>query len=88
MHVRVAQARDVARAAGNLSENIARFVDAENCRPLIRWQDVLRDFFTRRMASELSWGRPSRRGLAQGLLRPGKARRRAWTTILPWPTWT
>jgi predicted metal-dependent peptidase len=71
MHVRVAQARDIARMAGNLSENMARFVGVE-LTPKIRWQDVLRDFFTRRMATEMSWARPSRRGLAQGLLRPGK----------------
>jgi predicted metal-dependent peptidase len=71
MHVRVAQARDVARMAGNLSENMARYV-GEELTPRIRWQDVLRDFFTRRMATEMSWARPSRRGLAQGILRPGK----------------
>jgi predicted metal-dependent peptidase len=71
MHVRIAQARDIARAAGTLSENIARYVGAE-LTPKIRWQDVLREFFTRRMANEMSWARPSRRGLAQGVLRPGK----------------
>jgi predicted metal-dependent peptidase len=71
MHVRVAQARDVARMAGNLSENMARYVGVE-LTPRIRWQDQLRAFFTRRMATEMSWARPSRRGLAQGILRPGK----------------
>jgi hypothetical protein len=71
MQVRVAQARDVARMAGNLSESMARFVGKE-LTPRIRWQDQLRQFFTKRLATELSWARPSRRGLAQGLLRPGK----------------
>jgi predicted metal-dependent peptidase len=71
LHVQIAQARDVARAAGNLSESMARFVGVE-LTPRIRWQDVLRDFFTKRMATEMSWARPSRRGLSQGLLRPGK----------------
>jgi len=71
LHVQIAQARDVARAAGTLSENMARYVGVE-LTPRIRWQDVLRDFFTRRMATETSWSRPSRRGMAQGLVRPGK----------------
>jgi predicted metal-dependent peptidase len=71
MHVRVAQARDVARAAGNLSDSMARFVGVE-LTPRVRWQDQLRSFFTKRAATELSWARPSRRGLAQGILRPGK----------------
>jgi predicted metal-dependent peptidase len=70
-HVQVAQARDVAKMAGNLSQNMARFVDHE-LTPRIRWQDVLRQFFTKRLATEMSWARPSRRGLAQGILRPGK----------------
>lgn len=71
MHVMVAQARDIARAAGNLSESMARFVGVE-LTPKVRWQDRLRDFFTRRTATELSWARPSRRGMSQGILRPGK----------------
>jgi predicted metal-dependent peptidase len=71
MQVRVAQARDVARMAGNLSESMARFVGKE-LTPRIRWQDQLRSFFTKRLATEMSWARPSRRGLAQGILRPGK----------------
>jgi predicted metal-dependent peptidase len=71
MHVRIAQARDVARAAGNLSDNMARFVGVE-LTPRVRWQDQLRAFFTKRAAAELSWARPSRRGMAQGVLRPGK----------------
>ena len=71
MHVLVAQARDIAKAAGNLSESMARFVGME-LTPKVRWQDRLRDFFTRRMATELSWARPSRRGMSQGMLRPGK----------------
>ena len=71
MHVMVAQARDIAKAAGNLSDSMARFV-GEELTPKVRWQDRLRDFFTRRSATEMSWARPSRRGMAQGLLRPGK----------------
>ena len=71
MHVRVAQARDIARAAGGLSDSMARFVGVE-LTPKVRWQDRLRDFFTRRAATELSWARPSRRGMSQGILRPGK----------------
>jgi predicted metal-dependent peptidase len=71
MHVRVCAARDIAKAAGGLSEAMARFVDDE-LTPKVRWQDRLRDFFTRRSATEMSWARPSRRGLSQGILRPGK----------------
>jgi predicted metal-dependent peptidase len=71
LHVQIAQARDIARAAGNLSENLARFV-GEELTPKVRWQDRLRDFFTRKAYTDLSWARPSRRGLAQGVLRPGK----------------
>jgi len=71
LHVQIAQARDIARAAGNLSESMARFV-GEELTPRVRWQDRLRDFFTRRAATDLSWARPSRRGLSQGILRPGK----------------
>lgn len=71
LHVQIAQARDVARAAGTLSDSMARYV-GEELTPKVRWQDRLRDFFTRRSAIETSWARPSRRGMAQGLLRPGK----------------
>ena len=69
--VRVAQARDVAKAAGNLSDNMARFVGKE-LTPKVRWPEALRSFFTRKAMTELTWARPSRRGLAQGLIRPGK----------------
>lgn len=71
LHVQIAQARDIARAAGNLSESMARFVGVE-LTPKVRWQDQLRAFFTKRSYTEMSWARPSRRGMAQGVLRPGK----------------
>ena len=69
MQVRVAQARDVARAAGNLSESMARFVGVE-LTPRVRWQDQLRSFFTKRARSDRSWSRPSRRMIGQGFLMP------------------
>ena len=69
MQVRVAQARDVARAAGSLSESMARFVGAE-LTPKVRWQDQLRSFFTKRARSDRSWSRPSRRMIGQGFLMP------------------
>jgi predicted metal-dependent peptidase len=50
---------------------MAQFV-GEELTPKVRWQDVLRSFFNQRVAKELTWARPSRRGLAQGMLRPGK----------------
>ena len=62
LHVQVAQARDIACAAGNLSEYIARFV-GEELTPKVRWQDRLRDFFTRKAAIDLSWAR-HRHGVA------------------------
>lgn len=70
LHVQVAQARDIARAAGNLTENMARFVGDE-LTPKVRWQDVLRTFFTKRIKSDRSWARLNRRMLGQGYVLPG-----------------
>lgn len=69
MHVRVAQARDIAKAAGSLSESMARFVDAE-LTPKVQWQERLRSFFTKRAKSERSYARPSRRMIGQGYILP------------------
>lgn len=69
MKVRVAQARDIAKAAGNLTENMARFVGAE-LTPKVRWQDVLRMFFSKRAKSDRTWARPSRRMIGQGFIMP------------------
>jgi predicted metal-dependent peptidase len=70
LHVQVAQARDIARAAGNLSESMSRFV-GEELTPKVRWQDQLRSFFTKRVRKDRSWGRLNRRMLGQGYLLPG-----------------
>jgi predicted metal-dependent peptidase len=69
LHRQIAQARDIARAAGTLSESMARFVGAE-LTPKVQWQDRLRSFFTKRARSDRSWARPSRRMIGQGFLMP------------------
>jgi predicted metal-dependent peptidase len=69
LHRQIAQARDIARAAGTLSESMARFVGAE-LTPKVMWQERLRSFFTKRARSDRSWARPSRRMIGQGFLMP------------------
>jgi predicted metal-dependent peptidase len=60
MRQRVAQAANVARMAGKMSEGIAKLVD-EVLNPKVRWQDLLRDYMTRANKDDESWSRRNRR---------------------------
>lgn len=60
MRQRVAQAANVARMAGKMSDGIAKLVD-EILNPKVRWQDLLRDYMTRTCKDDETWGRRNRR---------------------------
>jgi predicted metal-dependent peptidase len=57
---RVAQAANVARMAGKMSDSIAKLVD-EMLNPKVSWQDLLRDYMTRANKDDESWSRRNRR---------------------------
>jgi predicted metal-dependent peptidase len=69
--VRIAQAAAAAKMCGRLSANMERFVK-EVLKPRVKWQDVLREFFTKRAHVERTFARPNRRFAADGLYLPGK----------------
>jgi predicted metal-dependent peptidase len=69
MKVKVSQACDVAKMAGNLSAELARLVD-DIIKTETDWRSVLRRFFTERAKETYSFARPKRRFLGDDLYLP------------------
>lgn len=65
----LARARQEAKAAGNISDRLSRFVDAM-INPVVDWRSVLRQFVMRSKADRRSWARPNRRFISQGVYTP------------------
>jgi predicted metal-dependent peptidase len=68
--VAVAQARQVARARGELPEGLARLVE-QVLRPKVDWREVLREFIARHAHNDYRWFPPNRRFVHRGLYLPG-----------------
>lgn len=56
--------------AGTLPGYLQRLVN-EMRKPIVTWRDETNDFIDTCMKSDFSWARPSRRGMAQGMILPG-----------------
>jgi predicted metal-dependent peptidase len=67
--VMVAQAAQIAKMKGHLTENQARLVEAA-LKPIVPWEDVLRKFVTARAKVDYTYARPKRRFVAQDLYLP------------------
>jgi predicted metal-dependent peptidase len=67
--VAVAQAANMAKQRGPLSEGLARLV-VEILEPVVDWRSVLREFVTRMAKSDYSWTPPNRRYVHQNLYLP------------------
>jgi predicted metal-dependent peptidase len=57
---KVAQAASIARIAGKLSDNLARFVDGI-LNPVVPWPELLREYMTRVVMDDESWSHRTRR---------------------------
>jgi len=67
--VKVAQAAQAAKMAGQLSGGLARLVD-QALRPKVNWKEVLREFLSSKAKTEYSYARPKRRWIAEDLYLP------------------
>jgi predicted metal-dependent peptidase len=67
--VAVAQARNAAKASGQVRVGLDRFVE-EVLRPVVDWRQVLREFVTRRAKSDYRMTPPNRRSVGDGLYLP------------------
>lgn len=63
------QAANAARAAGDMSGDLARAVETLK-RPALDWRDMLRRFITSKNPSDYRWSPPNRRYVSQGLYLP------------------
>ena len=68
--VGIAQAAEMARSQGMMTAAIEAMVGAL-LRPIVNWREVLRRFAARVVPTGVSWSRPNRRVLAQGIRLPG-----------------
>lgn len=69
MRVAVAQAAQIAAAAGKLSASLKRLVE-DALKPQLHWEQVLRDFFSSKAKVDLSYSRPNRRHMSHELIMP------------------
>lgn len=68
--VAVAEAAEAALSQGKLPASIAKMV-GDMLKPKVNWRDVLRRFVSAVHKSQMTWARPNRRLLAQGIRLPG-----------------
>ena len=66
---RTVQAAQAARAAGKLPGALEEFIDAL-INPKIPWQSVLQEFVQSSAKNDLTWARPNRRFISQGIYLP------------------
>lgn len=69
MRVKVAQAKNVAKSQGKLSDNLKRVVD-DFTKPKVDWREVLRNFVSEKVKLESTWAKPKRRFLGSDLYLP------------------
>lgn len=68
--VATAQAANVAKAAGKLSESLERFLEKLK-EPKVDWREQLRRFVTQIAKEDYSWARTNRKMQANGFILPG-----------------
>lgn len=68
--VGLAQAAEMARSQGKMTAGIEAMVK-ELLKPVVNWREVLRRFAAQVVPTGVSWSRPNRRVLAQGIRLPG-----------------
>lgn len=71
MRVAIAQAAQMAKVVGRLSQSLERLIN-EALAPRVDWQSVLAEFIETCKAGNRTWARPNRRYLAQGMYLPSE----------------
>lgn len=69
MDQQLAAARDAAKSAGNCPGAVDKLVE-ELLRPKVDWRAKLREFIQMTGKNDITWRRPSRRGMAHGIYLP------------------